>query len=85
MKAATMVFKVPGPHKSDDGNYDYVVVDECDVGKAVEDGWFKTIKEAVIDLETRAAKAKAEADAAEEAAKKDAEEAAKKAAGGKKV
>lgn len=65
MKAATMVFKVPGPHKSDFGNYEYMIVDECDVDKAVEDGWFKTIKEAVIDLETRAAKAKEEADAAD--------------------
>lgn len=65
MKAATMVFKVPGPHKSDFGNYEYKIVDECDVDKAVEDGWFKTINEAIIDLETRAAKAKEEADAAD--------------------
>jgi hypothetical protein len=68
MKAATMVFKVPGPHKSDDGNYDYTIVDECDVDKAAEDGWFKTIKEAVADLEVRAAKAKEEAESAEKKA-----------------
>lgn len=83
MKAATMVFKVPGPYKSDDGNYEYAIVDEDEVPKALEDGWFLTVKDAVKDLEARSAKAKEEAAAAEAAAKAAEEEATKKA-GGKK-
>lgn len=75
MKAATMLFKVPGPHKSDFGNYEYTIVDEDEVPKSLEDGWFLTVQDAVKDLEARSAKAKEEAAAAEAAAKK---------AGGKK-
>ena len=45
-----MLFKHPGPHKSDDGTYEYIVVDADEPGAldaAVEEGWSLTVREAV--------------------------------------
>lgn len=46
-----MLFKHPGPHKADDGSYDYIIVDADQTGAldaAVEAGWSLTVREAVV-------------------------------------
>lgn len=46
-----MLFKHPGPHKADDGTYEYIVVDADQTGAldaAVEEGWSLTVREAVV-------------------------------------
>lgn len=45
-----MLFKHPGPHKADDGTYDYIIVDADEPGAldtAAEAGWSLTVADAV--------------------------------------
>jgi hypothetical protein len=49
MSNSTMLFKHPGPHKADEGSYDYIIVDADETGAldaAVEAGWSLTVREA---------------------------------------
>ena len=41
-----MLYKEGGPHKFHGGNFDYIIVDELEVDKSLEDGWFLTTTEA---------------------------------------
>lgn len=41
-----MLYKYPGIHDIHDDKFDYIVVDEVDVRKALDDGWFLTTDEA---------------------------------------
>lgn len=47
MENPRMLFKVPGPHKTHEGAYDYTIVDETKVDETLKDGWFKTLPEAI--------------------------------------
>ena len=55
MKNATMLYKSPGPHEIHGGKFDYIIVDECDIGQAKADGWFLTTPEAKLAAELPAA------------------------------
>ncbi len=43
---SVMLYKEGGPHKFHGGNFDYIIVDELEVDKSLNDGWFKTTPEA---------------------------------------
>lgn len=61
----TMVYKAPGVHAIHGGHFDYLVVEDENLGDALADGWHLTTPEAKAALDE---KLKADADAAEEAA-----------------
>lgn len=42
MKSPTMLYKHPGQHEIHESNFDFIIVDECDVQQAIKDGWFLT-------------------------------------------
>jgi hypothetical protein len=42
-----MLYKHPGQHKMHGDKFDYIVVDELEVDKALNDGWYKTTPEAL--------------------------------------
>ena len=46
MKSPTMLYKHPGKHEIHDSNFDFIIVDEIDIEKAIKDGWFLTTCEA---------------------------------------
>lgn len=46
LETPTMLYKYPGPHKIDDGYYDYCIVDASEVENKIKEGWSKTIAEA---------------------------------------
>lgn len=41
MQNATMLYRCPGPHKTDGISYDYTVVDQADVDTALAGGWHR--------------------------------------------
>ena len=47
----TMVYKSPGPHELQGEKVDYKVVEDDQIEKALDDGWFRTIPEAVGEVE----------------------------------
>lgn len=84
MKHATMLYRVPGPHETNNGvTFDYVIVDADEVPAYVKNGWAKNIIDAqdraptesdLKEAEAKANKEREEADeAAEVAAKEEAE------------
>lgn len=44
---SVMLYKHPGKHELHGDKFDYIVVDELEVDKALNDGWYKTTPEAL--------------------------------------
>ncbi len=42
MKSPTMLYKHPGQHEIHGSNFDFIIVDECDISQAIKDGWSLT-------------------------------------------
>jgi hypothetical protein len=57
-----MLYKEGGPHKFHGGNFDYIIVDELEVDKALEDGWFLTTPEAKEAKKTKVIESKIDTD-----------------------
>jgi predicted trehalose synthase len=46
MKSPTMLYKHPGQHEIHGSNFDFIIVDEFEIAKAIKDGWHLTTDEA---------------------------------------
>lgn len=58
MKEATMLYKKGNMIKTNEGEFDYIIVDACDIDATKKQGWFLTQQEALSDKPRRATKVK---------------------------
>lgn len=52
MKEATMLYKKGTMLKTNDGEFDYIIVDASDVAANLKKGWHKTTKDALANKRT---------------------------------
>jgi hypothetical protein len=52
MKEATMLYKKGKMLKTNDGDFDYIIVDADEVAANLKKGWYKTTKEALLNKRT---------------------------------
>lgn len=52
MKEATMLYKKGTMLKTNDGEFDYIIVDASDVAANLKKGWHKTTKDALVSKRT---------------------------------
>lgn len=57
MKEATMLYKKGTMLETNDGKFDYIIVDASDVAANLKKGWHKTTKDALANKRTTKANA----------------------------